>query len=229
MLNQKLRHLLGMLAFYFIGYLIILPSILTKITLLLDPYAITFPPNVLLGGYLVYLILMIYFSRKQLIKGWYNFNKDLKKSLLLIFKSMGFILFVNFVLSLLVSLIFHTNGSMNQQSIESQSHLYPALLMFVTCVFAPIVEECVFRGSLLEYFQYRNWNKSGLIISSLIFGFIHVMDTLLIGGISELGYWFVYTMIGIVLGRSYQRSQSLIVCILIHALNNFIACILLMG
>ena len=96
MLNQKLWHLLGMLAFYFIGYLIILPSILTKITLLLDSYAITFPPNVLLGGYLVYLILMIYFSRKQLIKGWYNFNKDLKKSILLIFKSMGFILFVNF-------------------------------------------------------------------------------------------------------------------------------------
>lgn len=229
MLNPKLRHLLGMLAFYFIGYLIILPSVLTKITLLLDPYAITFPPNVLLGGYLVYLILMIYFSRKQLIKGWYNFSKDLKKSLLLIFKSMGFILFVNFVLSLLVSLIFHTNGSMNQQSIESQSHLYPVLLIFVTCVFAPIVEECVFRGSLLEYFQFCNWNISGLIISSLIFGFIHVMDTLLIGGISELGYWFVYTMIGIVLGRSYQRSQSLIVCILIHALNNFIACILLMG
>ena len=229
MLNQKLRHLLGMLAFYFIGYLIILPLVLTKITLLLDPYAITFPPNVLLGGYLVYLILMIYFSRKQLIMGWYHFTKHLKKSVFLIFKSMGLILVVNFALSLLVSIIFHTNGSMNQQSIESQSHLYPSLLMFVTCVFAPIVEECVFRGSLLEYFQFRNWNKSGLILSSLLFGFIHVMDTLWIGGISELGYWFVYMMIGMVLGRSYQRSHSLIVCILIHAFNNFFACILLMG
>lgn len=228
MLNHNLTHLLRMLVLYFIGYLILLPSILSKITLLLDPNATTFPPNVLLGGYLIYLCLIIFCSRKELIKGWRTFSNNLKKSVSMIFKSFGLILIVNFVLSVLVSIIFKTNGSINQQSIESQTHLYPSLLLFITCVFAPVVEECVFRGSVLHYFQSLKWNKIGLVLSSLLFGFIHVMDTLLFGGFSEIGYWFVYTMIGMVLGSSYQRSHSLIVCILIHALNNFIACMLLL-
>ncbi len=78
-------------------------------------------------------------------------------------------------------------------------------------VIAPVVEEVLFRGFLLN----RWWGKYGFrraaIFSSLAFGLFHVE--------------FVGAMIfGVALSVIYARTRSLICTIIVHVANNAIAC-----
>ena len=81
------------------------------------------------------------------------------------------------------------------------------LIFFVGAVFAPLVEEIIFRGIMVERFGAKYGYKSAVIFSSLIFGVLH-MD--IIGA-------FVF---GVVLSVLYLRTRSLLLPFLIHAANN---------
>lgn len=227
--EHSITHVILLMVLYFVGYLILLPAFLTKVTLLIDPYATQLHPTVLLFGYCLFLIIIIYLSRKEIKKGFLCFKQNFKKCLYTMIRSSIFILLVNLILSFIVAMIFDTNGSINQQSIESQSRIYPSIIIFVTCIFAPIVEECIFRGSLFAYFLDKKLKLMGIVFSSFLFGFIHVMDSLFAIGASEIGYMCVYTMMGFVLAKAYDASHSLVVCIFIHMINNIVACSVLYG
>jgi membrane protease YdiL (CAAX protease family) len=81
------------------------------------------------------------------------------------------------------------------------------LIFFVVAVFAPVVEEIIFRGIMVERFGAKYGYKSGVLISSLLFGVLH-MD--IIGA-------FVF---GLVLSILYLRTRSLLLPFFIHAANN---------
>ena len=81
------------------------------------------------------------------------------------------------------------------------------LIFFVVAVFAPVVEEIIFRGIMVERFGAKYGYKSAVIFSSLIFGVLH-MD--IIGA-------FVF---GVVLSVLYLQTRSLLLPFLIHAANN---------
>ena len=88
--------------------------------------------------------------------------------------------------------------------------ILPNLLsFFALVVLAPIVEEFLFRGYLLHRFSSK-WNlRTGIILSSLIFGLIHSDP---IGAV----------VFGIAMCFIYLRTQSLIVPIVCHVFNNFL-------
>lgn len=89
--------------------------------------------------------------------------------------------------------------------------LYRYLMLFVVLVFAPIAEEFVFRGVLLQRWAIR-WNLPvGIVLSSLLFGLLHINN--------PLGL----TMFGVVMALLYIRTRSLWAPIIAHALNNIIS------
>ena len=81
------------------------------------------------------------------------------------------------------------------------------LIFFVVAVFAPVVEEIIFRGIMVERFGAKYGYKSAVLLSSFLFGVLH-MD--IIGA-------FVF---GVVLSILYLRTRSLLLPFLIHAANN---------
>lgn len=89
--------------------------------------------------------------------------------------------------------------------------LYRYLMLFVVLVFAPIAEEFIFRGVLLQRWAVR-WNLPvGIILSSVLFGMLHINN--------PLGL----TMFGVVMALLYIRTRSLWVPIIAHALNNIVS------
>ncbi|MDM8158966.1 type II CAAX endopeptidase family protein [Labilibaculum sp. K2S] len=92
--------------------------------------------------------------------------------------------------------------------------LQPNIWGFLTVVVAaPILEELLMRGIVLDGLlrNYSPWKA--IIWSSVFFGVIH------------LNPWqFITAMIaGIAIGYLYWKTKSLFLCMLIHALNNGIA------
>ena len=89
--------------------------------------------------------------------------------------------------------------------------LYRYLMLFVVLVFAPITEEFVFRGVLLQRWAVR-WNLPvGVIMSSVLFGMLHINN--------PMGL----TMFGVIMALLYIRTRSLWVPIIAHALNNVVS------
>ncbi len=88
----------------------------------------------------------------------------------------------------------------------------------LTVVLAPICEELFFRGLVLEQ-TMRKWGAGwAVVVSALFFGLAHMTN-----------YPQVVNavLMGVVLGYIYVLTRSLVPVILIHALNNGIAYLLL--
>jgi sodium transport system permease protein len=79
-----------------------------------------------------------------------------------------------------------------------------------------ICEELAFRGFILSGLEYRRGTRSAILLSALMFGFLHVL-------LSLFQQLFNATLLGIVLGLLAVRSRSLLPGILFHFLNNALA------
>ena len=85
---------------------------------------------------------------------------------------------------------------------------YSGLMIFLLVVFAPLVEEFVFRGILLQRWATKWGMRVGVIGSSVLFGLLHFNN--------PVGL----TLFGLVMALLYIRTQSLWVPIVCHGLNN---------
>ncbi|MEM9947424.1 MAG: type II CAAX endopeptidase family protein [Cyanobacteria bacterium P01_D01_bin.36] len=88
--------------------------------------------------------------------------------------------------------------------------LYDALLFFWPVIFAPLVEEFVFRGFLLQRWGATWGLRWGIIASSILFGGLHFNN--------PVGL----TLFGFVMALLYVKTRSLWVPVACHSLNNLI-------
>lgn len=83
------------------------------------------------------------------------------------------------------------------------------VLSFVSAVIlAPICEELIFRGFVLNKMLNRFSPAKAVVLSSVIFGALHLTT-----GISP-------TIVGVVLCIIYMKYQSIIPCMVIHCIHN---------
>jgi sodium transport system permease protein len=108
------------------------------------------------------------------------------------------------------SLIKESLGRMMSQS----PGLGVDLLVFA--LLPAICEELAFRGFILSGLEHQRRTHSAILLSALMFGFLHVL-------LSLFQQLFNATLLGIVLGLLAVRSRSLLPGILFHFLNNALA------
>jgi membrane protease YdiL (CAAX protease family) len=90
--------------------------------------------------------------------------------------------------------------------------------VLLTVVLAPIFEETIFRGLILEPARQKWGAATGIVVSAALFGLVHAPI------LPQMVNAFV---MGIVMGYIYVLTDSLIPVIIIHAVNNAIAYLLL--
>ncbi len=79
-----------------------------------------------------------------------------------------------------------------------------------------VCEELAFRGFILSGLEHQRRTRSAILLSALMFGFLHVL-------LSLFQQLFNATLLGVVLGLLAVRSRSLLPGILFHFLNNALA------
>lgn len=85
-------------------------------------------------------------------------------------------------------------------------------VLFTIGVVAPVVEELLFRGVILDGLQIRYNLKTAVIVSSLLFGVTHVLPHAVVNAFL-LGFFFSWLKL---------KTGSLRLCIIAHALYNSI-------
>lgn len=98
-------------------------------------------------------------------------------------------------------------------SIENDFKNNPYPLLVSACIITPFFEEILFRGILLRGFLNRYKPITAIAFSAILFGIVHLNAPQLINT----------TLAGLLLGIVYYESQSLLLCIAIHALNNILS------
>ena len=95
-----------------------------------------------------------------------------------------------------------------------QDMLRPSIFTFFTIViFAPLLEELLFRGILLEGFLKHMRPGVAIFWSALFFGGIHMIP-------AQAASAFIA---GLFIGWLYWRTRSLWSCMLVHFINNFLS------
>ena len=208
---------------YFLGYMYIYPYILSKLY-----YSFHLSNEVYdLISFFVYLFMIgvsIYCAFPVLKESYYNRPKFKKlfESVLLTFVALYFISALS---NILVFVLTGLEESVNQNQVIDAFNQNPLLIIFTTIIYAPIVEEIVFRGAIFRGLRSKTNFVTAAIISGLLFGFIHVFDSLVNGNFLDLLYIFVYGSLGFVFCYSYEKNNSIYASMALHFINNFIGII----
>lgn len=107
-----------------------------------------------------------------------------------------------------VAFLFPLSAAQKEMFQEMSSGTVGSIVL--ACLLAPVLEEMLFRGVILRSFliQYAKW--PAIFASAAIFGVAHV----------NLYQFFVGLVLGTFLGWLYQRTRSLVPCIVLHMAYN---------
>lgn len=119
-----------------------------------------------------------------------------------------------FLGGIVINLLTSQAGVNDQSKVVETVNAFSYEVILMAILLAPIGEELLFRGFLTKRF--------GIIISSLLFGIVHIAY----GSYVEI-IGAIY--IGLVLAYIFKKTESIMPCILTHFLYNLMAIIILRG
>ncbi|OBR92590.1 MULTISPECIES: CPBP family intramembrane glutamic endopeptidase [Clostridium] len=124
-----------------------------------------------------------------------------------------FIIIIYAFISLSPSLTKEILGELNKTDTSS---LYSIIINGIAASFiAPVVEELIFRGVVLNRLKAKIGVMKAVVLSSILFGAIHYE----VGMISAVVF-------GICMSLIYLKTKNIFVTISIHVINNFIVFVL---
>ncbi len=154
--------------------------------------------------------------KKELIKNYYDLKKNHSAYFKKYLKYWFVLLIIMMISNLIIGLITNNlDGAENQQSIVEMFNEYPVYIYFSAVIFAPILEELVFRFSLRKIifkFDYLY-----ILLSGLLFGYMHVAGA---STWQEFIYIIPYSIPGFIFAYAYTKCKNIYVPIGLHFLHN---------
>jgi len=114
----------------------------------------------------------------------------------------------------------------NQLALVEMAHAGLATkiyLIFLSVILAPLLEESIFRGILMNYFMKNSYWWANVVVSGMAFGLFHVIFQPF-----QLMAFIQYSLTGIILAFVYKKTQKLQYSMATHCLNNLVAMLILL-
>jgi uncharacterized protein len=208
------------LLFYVIGYLFLIPEI-TGLAIVLgfiaesDVYLFN---GFLIGLQLVFTVFIMSSLSNENVEKW-SWSIRFQE----IVKFVFFIYIALIAINGLISQFTAQSTSDNQLLIMEVFKEAPLYIVFVAVIFAPIVEEILFRGIIYRTLRFYKFKYIALIVSSFLFGVLHVYESILVARYEDLWFILVYMAIGWFMGVIYEKSGDILAPIALHMIYNAIA------
>lgn len=216
----KWQHALLAVGIYFGGYLVIIPEItgLVYALGLINENTVYLFNGGLIGGLLVLIMFTMRSLSHENMEQWRR-TKQFQE----ILRHMLYLYLSLLAVNALLGLVTEQLTSENQAIIMEAFKQAPLYIVFVAVVFAPIVEEILFRGIIYRTLRFFKLKWIAIVISSASFGLIHVYDSWFNARYEDLWFIFVYMTIGFFLTLIYEKSGDILSPILLHMIYNAVA------
>ena len=179
---------------------------------------------------LIMFVVVILFYKKYLKKDLVLFKLNKKDYIKKIISYFLIFLVVKYGVALFSSLLLVMLGSdlvtsENQEAVVNLAKTFPFMMMISTSLLAPFVEEGIFRLGIKKVINNK---YLFILVSGLIFGFMHIFPTelpLYVALIESLNY----VTMGLLLAYIYNETDNIYVVVIIHALNNLLSMLMILA
>ncbi len=179
-------------------------------------------------GFII-IILLIY--KDKIFKEFKDYFKHFKSNIKLQLKYYLVGLAIMIISNILINFLVKNAVSGNEDTIRELIKLYPYYMTFSVVLYAPIIEETIFRRSIKDCFMNFKNNKfkkySYIIISGLIFATLHIIGSA--NRIIDYVYIIPYMALGSSFAALYYKTDNLWNTIILHGLHNCFALLLFLG
>lgn len=216
---NKLTKFLGIFFIYFIKDLIyLLPLFFLNINY--NSLSIIVKIILMLGSDIIMAIILGIIYRDYLKEKWYDFKNNFHNYLDKGLKAWIIGLAVMIVANNILAIFSPIKEAVNETSVQTIINASPILALILTTILAPFNEELIFRKSVKDFIP----NKClFVIISGLIFGYVHVMG-------SETIYDFLYIIpygaLGSAFAYALNDTDNIYTTMLTHLIHNGILTII---
>ncbi len=164
---------------------------------------------------LVILCILIFIYFKELKEQFNDYKghikEYLKKNIKYWFIALGLMCVSNLIINSIVSGI-----AKNEEQVRTLLGFFPIHTFILSVLFAPIMEELIFRLSIHKICFKIKWLF--IPVSGLVFGLLHV-----VGSATTWTDWLYivpYSIPGIMFAYSYVKSSNIFVPISLHMIHN---------
>lgn len=167
-----------------------------------------------------YLLIILFLYKKELFIDLKDFKNNYKKYLskYIIIYLIGVLLMI--IGNTIISKITNQSLSGNEIEIRERITNYPLIMIFSTIIYAPIIEEIIFRKSIKNIFKNK---YLFIIISGLIFGILHIAN---FKDLNEILYSIPYIIMGLDFAYIYYKTNNIFTTITFHFFHNLILLII---
>lgn len=171
--------------------------------------------------YLISLTVFIFIFSNKLIKDFYSLTKEDLKT--------GFNYWILGISIMFVSniIIFHLLGDVSSNEIDNRLIIknYLIFALFSMSIYAPIVEELIFRMGLRNIFKNKYFYA---LTSGAIFGSLHLLNEIItFSNPLYLLYLIPYGAMGFTFALSYYKTNNIFSTIVFHSIHNSLAILIL--
>ena len=210
---------------YLLGYNFVYPLLIESLSRSQVGTTRAFPYEALVyGGVFISTLIA---GWPLIVYGWNRFVEEFKRTRKTILWSMALLYGVTIITTMIVYNLSGTSTSINQMEVEIRLRRMPYFVALIACGFAPVVEELVFRGCIFGKLKEKNRTVWGIIISSVMFGLLHVLSSLIAGDFIDVLNVIIYAAMGAVFSIIYYKTDSIVASMLVHLLNNAISVMIL--
>jgi len=119
------------------------------------------------------------------------------------------------VSNLFIVTLFPDAMATNQENINSIMSFAPLYVIVSACVYAPFLEETIFRLSIRNFIKN---DKLFIFVSGIIFGGLHVITSF--ENLIDLIYIIPYSIPGFVFAYTLVKSKNIFVPMSLHFFHN---------
>lgn len=184
-----------------------------------------------IANYLVYVVLALYGSflfKDRLIQQWKEIRKTKRKFFFGVLTGWLFLIlmtvFFGFISGMLRQFVGLDGQGLNQSNIQSTFQEQPLLIAVFACVIGPLVEELIFRQTLLRYLRKSLPTWLSIFIAGLAFALTHMHSLDLsewVGAVGYLGGGIAFSIIYV------KEKENIYYPLLVHMLGNSLSLIIL--
>ena len=176
-------------------------------------------------GYMVILFLLY---KDKIVKDFKEYFKKFAYNFELAFKYYFLGVIIMMASNLIITLFFSDAIAGNEEAVRSLIDQAPIYMFFSVSLYAPFVEELIFRHSIKDCIMGYGNNiiTRGLYIfvSGFIFAALHIVGQA--SGIIDYIYIIPYLSLGIAFSALYSKTDNIFSSISMHMLHNTVTVIL---
>ncbi|MBP3461550.1 MAG: CPBP family intramembrane metalloprotease [Bacilli bacterium] len=164
---------------------------------------------------IVTICLIALLLNKKLSKDFENMKKNHKQYFKKYFKFWLIAVAIMMISNLFINFFLDNGISSNEETLREMFKISPIYIFFSSVIYAPFVEELVFRQSIKNIIP----NKIiFIIVSGLIFGGLHIVSGY--SGLTDLLYLIPYCAPGFAFAYILADSDNIFISIALHFMHN---------